>query len=506
MSSDRRNFLKAGASLAAFGLAAASATANAEATPGSAFSRYAPSRGSSPDADDYLGKLVPGLRAPGLAPVSFQTPDLKPPLSHEMINGRKTFRLSCEVVKREFLPGKWMDVWGYNGSMPGPTIECVQGDRIRVIVTNNLPEPTSVHWHGLELINDMDGVPGVTQDAIPAGKSFTYEFDMHQVGSFFYHSHIAMQEAMGMVGWLIIHPKVAYDPVCDRDFGLIFQNFAILPNQTIPDSRSMEWNWHTINGRSAPYTTPMLIKHGERVRVRLLNFSPEQHHPLHFHGHTFWLTATEGGRIPRSAWLPRNNNLVGVGMVHEFEFVANNPGDWIFHCHMVHHMMNHMVYPAGPDMRPDQSVEDYQKALPDIPEQDTDVKTSQVPGYPEDMVMMPMDAAGMKKIMGRKEVGGMRKGWMMGMMGMMTLFRVLPEDLYDKVMSGKSMSMPGHDMSKMSGDQSMKGQDMSKMSGDQSMKGHDMSGMSGEMSMPGMLKPGSIYNEVIRRVRQKRGG
>ena len=381
-----------------------------------------------------------------------QGPDLKS-LPHEMVDGRKTFRLSCEVVKQEFLPGAVMDVWGFNGSMPGPTIEVTQGDRVRIIVTNNLPEPTSMHWHGMELIADMDGVPGMTQDLIPPGGTFNYEFDLHQEGSFFYHSHIAMQEAMGMVGWLIIHPKVAFNPTCDRDFGLIFQNFFIPPNQTIPDSRRMDWNWHTINGRSGPYTTPLLVKHGERVRVRLLDFAPMQHHPIHLHGHTFWITGTEAGRIPPSAWIPRNNTLVGVAQVNDFEFVANNPGDWIFHCHMVHHMMNHMTYPVGPHMREGMSVEEYQAAIPDTVDQDMVITTKETadadnvpqkltPGFPEYMDMKMPDEV-MMKLMKRKEVAGMRKGWMMGVKGLMTSIRVLPHDLYDRVTSGDPSIKPG---------------------------------------------------------------
>ena len=114
---------------------------------------------------------------------------------------------------------------------------------------------------------------------------------------------------LGLVGFFIIHPRVSYDPPVDRDFALCFQNFFIPPNSTIPDTQRMDWNWHTINGRSGPYTTPLVCKHGERVRLRILDFSPMQHHPVHIHGHTFWVTGTEGGRIPKSAWLPGNNVL-----------------------------------------------------------------------------------------------------------------------------------------------------------------------------------------------------
>lgn len=454
MTTNRRDFLKTGAAIAAGGLLLSGSESPAEAAVGlDSYSRWEPSYGGPSNSPHYLGKLMPGLRGAGLPPIPMTGPDLQK-LPFEMQDGRKTFRLSCEVVKQEFLPGYFMDVWGFNGSMPGPTIEVNQGDKVRVLVTNNLPEPTSIHWHGLELIADMDGVPGLTQKPIAPGETFRYEFDLHQAGSFFYHSHIPMQEAMGMVGWLIIHPRKAFNPVCDRDFGLIFQNFMIRPNQTVADSRAMDWNWHTINGRSGPYTTPLVVKHGERVRVRLLDFSPMQHHPIHLHGHTFWVTGTEGGRIPESAWVPRNNTMVGVAQVHEFEFIANNPGDWIFHCHMVHHMMNHMTYPAGPRMRPDVSVQDYQKSIPDTVDQDLVVHTEQsgdadprpdhlTPGYPEKMIMEPMKPEAMKKIMDRREVKGMHEDWHTGVKGLMTVVRVLPEDLFDRVMSGGSSIKPG---------------------------------------------------------------
>jgi FtsP/CotA-like multicopper oxidase with cupredoxin domain len=436
----------AGFQVAAQGQPPNKAAAANDLTPGfDTYSRWKPTYGGRPDADLYLGKLVQGLRAVGEPPVEMKMPDL-PTLPFKMIGGVKEFELRCTPVKREFLPGYAMDVWGYNDTMPGPLIEAVQGDRVRFIVHNELPEPTTIHWHGLELPVQFDGVPELVQDPIMPGKSFVYEFDLHQTGTFFYHSHFPMQEAFGMVGGFIIHPKVAFDPPVDRDFLLIFQNFHIDPNQTIPDSMAMDWNWHTINGRSGPFTTPLVVKHGERIRVRLLDFSPMQHHPIHLHGHTFWETGHEGARIPSSAWVPRNNVLVGVAQATDFEFIASNPGDWIFHCHMVHHMMNHMVEQVGPRIRKDSDVADYQSHLAIRPEPRTDITTNkgfQTPGYPQKMqnMMMPQDM--MQRIMSRKEVRGMRMGWAMGVMGLMTVMRVLPPELFDLVMNGEHMIKPG---------------------------------------------------------------
>ena len=111
-----------------------------------------------------------------------------------------------------------------------------------------------------------------------------------------------------MVVFFIIHPRVSYDPPVDRDFALCFQNFFIPPNSTIPDTQRMDWNWHTINGRSGPYTPPLVCKHGERVRIRILDFSPMQHHPVHIHGHTFWGDGNGGREDPEkrlAAWEQR---------------------------------------------------------------------------------------------------------------------------------------------------------------------------------------------------------
>ena len=260
---NRRNFLKRGAAAAAAGVLGAGAAAGLPAraalstaseqppekpaaveqgpapasdnlhrsrppdaaAPFSEYSRYQPSFGGPVDSDHYLGKLVPGLRDPDLPPVPVETPDLAT-LPWKMVNGVKEFHLDCEPVTRELLPGNWMNFFGFNGTMPGPTIEAHQGDRVRLIVRNRLPEPTSIHWHGLELPIDNDGVPGVTQDPIPPGETYVYEFGLHQAGTFFYHPHMPMQETFGMVGYFIIHPAAAWRPAVDRDFLLIFQKTA----------------------------------------------------------------------------------------------------------------------------------------------------------------------------------------------------------------------------------------------------------------------------------------
>jgi FtsP/CotA-like multicopper oxidase with cupredoxin domain len=416
------------------------------------YPRMEPGVGGPVGSPTDRGKLVPGLRDPKLGPVPIHAPDLQT-LDWKMVNGAKEFHLTAEPVRRELLPGLWMDTYGYNGGMPGPSIEINQGDRVRIIVRNKLPEATSMHWHGLEVPVAMDGVPHLVQTLIEPGKTFTYEFTVHQEGTFFYHSHVGMQETMGMVGLFIVHPKTPHQPVIDKDFCLIAQEFQLRPNSTVPDTLAMEWNYLSFNGRCGPYTTPMVCRLGERVRIRFVNFSVIDHHPLHLHGHTFWVTGNEGGRIPEPAWVPSNNVLVGVAQAREIEFIANNPGDWILHCHMFHHMMNSMTSQAGPIVR------EFSK-----PEQ------MRVPGYPQNMLGMTMasmgkmesmkmdgmkpnnmkldgmsgtgqqspyamDMQGMGMIEGRREAAGMRSGWSMGVEGLSTVVRVLPPGLYDKLVN-----------------------------------------------------------------------
>ena len=344
-------------------------------------------------------------------PLPVVTPDL-PTLPPRRIDadGVKEFHLVAEPVRRDFLPGRPVDCWGFNGTMPGPTIEVTQGDRVRLVVENRLPELFAMHWHGFEIPIAMDGVPGLTQDPIAPGETFTYEFTLHQHGTFFYHSHMAMQEMMGMIGLFIMHPREAYRPRVDRDFGLIFQEWALRPNSSIPNTLEMDFNWFTINGRAGPATTPLLVRRGERVRIRMVNLGMD-HHPIHLHGNTFETVATEGGRIPRAAWQPGNTVLVGVAQARDIEFEATYPGDWMLHCHLPHHMMNHMVAMVGPmQMR-----------------HGTSDDAPQVPGFPQDM-FMAMDA-----VVEKPETRGLRPTWTGGVMGMMTLVRVLEDDLYEAI-------------------------------------------------------------------------
>lgn len=265
-------------------------------------------------------------------------------LPYEMKEGVKEFHLIAEPVVREFAPGMVVNCWGYNGTSPGPTIEAVQGDRVRLIVTNKLPEHTTIHWHGLILPNGMDGVGGLTQPQIAPGETFVYEFTLVQSGTFMYHPHAdeMVQMAMGAMGMFIIHPKNPQEHRVDRDFCFLLASYDIAPGTYTPNPSTMtEFNLWTFNSRVFPGIDSMNVRVGDRVRIRVGNLTMTNH-PIHMHGHTFEVTCTDGGWVPKSARWPEVTIDVGVGQMRAIEFTATHEGDWAFHCHKSHHTMGPM--------------------------------------------------------------------------------------------------------------------------------------------------------------------
>ena len=267
-------------------------------------------------------------------------------LPFKMKNGVKEYHLIAEPVEREFAPGMKVKCWGYNGWTPGPTIEAVEGDRVRFLVTNKLPEHTSIHWHGIFLPNGMDGVGGLTQPHIGPGETWVYEFTLRQHGTFMYHPHAdeMLQLAVGMMGFFIIHPKQQESPRVNRDFAMMLHEWAVHPGTYRPDPAVMtDFNMFTFNSKVFPAIDHLVVKTGDRVRIRIGNLSMDEH-PIHIHGHSFWITRTDGGRIPKTASWPETTVLVPVGATRDIEFIADAPGDWAFHCHKSHHTMNAMAH------------------------------------------------------------------------------------------------------------------------------------------------------------------
>jgi FtsP/CotA-like multicopper oxidase with cupredoxin domain len=370
------------------------------------------------------------------SPAPVEVPDL-PKLPSRMVDGVKEFHLIAEVVTTEFVPGRKVHAWGYNGSVPGPLLEANQGDRVRVIFENRLPEMTALHWHGFEVPMTQDGSLGLGQDPTPPGGKHVYEFTLNQHGTFFYHSHFPMQEMMGMLGMFVLHPASPPSPRVDKDFGIVIQEWMLLPNNTIPNTLAMEFNWLTFNGRSGPDCTPMIARLGDRVRIRFVNLGMD-HHPMHLHGNTFYVTGTEAGRIPGNRWIPENTVIVGVGQARDIEFDANYVGDWMLHCHLPHHMMNQMIPMVGP-VDHGAHAHHMTGGFGMYPIDDPSKK--QVPGYPQDM-WMNFD----EWVRPKPENHGLRAGWAAAMGGMMTLVRVLPSDKYDEMqeMRGKPVERQHH--------------------------------------------------------------
>lgn len=262
-------------------------------------------------------------------------------LPHRMVGGVKEFHLVAEEVDHEFVSGSKAKCWGYNGSTPGPTIEAVEGDRVRILVTNRLGEHTSVHWHGLLLPSGMDGVGGLTQPQIGPGETFAYEFTLRQHGTHMYHPHAdeMTQMAYGMMGLFIIHPR-SPDPI-DRDFAFLLHNWALKPGTWRPDPSIMvEFDQWTFNSKMFPAIEPLVVRTGDRVRIRVGNLSM-WNHPIHLHGVQFDVTGGDGGRWPRAQWRREVTETVSVGQMRDIEFTAV-AGDWALHCHMAHHTMNAM--------------------------------------------------------------------------------------------------------------------------------------------------------------------
>ena len=442
MNKARRAFLQATAALSA-GLIAAREAVATEAN------AQIPEK-SSRIHDQHTTSRNKSNLANSSISVAMETPDV-PNLAFDMDGGAKVFRLRAELVERKIAPFKTITVWGYNGTCPGPTIQVQQGDRVRVIFENGLPEATTLHWHGLEVPIEMDGVPYISQKPVLPGEKFVYEFTVHQEGTFFYHAHSAMQEMMGLVGMFIIHPAKAYTPHADHDFGLVLQEWALLPNLNVPNTANMEFNWLSFNGRSAPAITPMIARQGSRVRLRIVNLGMD-HHPIHLHGHQFVITGTEGGRAPESTWYPANTVLVGVAQARVVEFEAKYPGNWMVHCHLPHHMMNNMsdlmrdraiMTADQTEMRAMRQMQTlaasvgfrHQHPSPVAPNAET------VPGFPQDAFMeMSMDDAVRKP-----ETYGLPERWSAGMQGMMTLIRILPDKEYqemtERIKAGQSKDL-----------------------------------------------------------------
>ncbi|GAB5547022.1 MAG: copper oxidase [Sandaracinaceae bacterium] len=338
---NRRDLIKGGALVAAAGATLAAREASAQTN--RQWDRT------------YSGGSVDTPPAPAVASGGYrptETPN-GGSLPFRIVDGVKVFHLIPGEVDHEFAEGLTARCWGYNGRVNSTTIEAVEGERVRIYVTNRLQVPTTVHWHGLYLPNGMDGVSGLTQRPIAPGETFKYEFTLRQHGTYMYHSHhdVMTQEGMGLIGMFVIHPRnPSPDQRVDRDFTIMLSEWSIEAGAERPNAFAMsDFNVLTMNGRAHPGTAPLVVRTGQRVRIRFGNLSAMDHHPIHLHGYRFKVTATDGEGIPTSAQWPETSVLVATGQTRDIEFVADAPGDWLMHCHMTHHTMNQMGH-AFPNM------------------------------------------------------------------------------------------------------------------------------------------------------------
>ncbi len=278
-------------------------------------------------------------------------------LPSKVSNGIRYFELVAEPVTQEILPGVYINGWGYNGSIPGPTIKAYSGETVVIRLINKLPEPTSVHWHGLDVPNNMDGVPAVEPTPqIDPEHYFDYQFTIsNPAGTHMYHTHVnsAKQQMMGLSGAFIVLDPNGIDRA-NKDYFLMLEEFKlkglemgeVKPGVYELDTMSESFNFFTINGKCFPATTPLPVKYGDLVRIRL-GAVMHHAHPMHIHGHQFVVTAIDGNDVPTASLMKRNTVNVASGETYDVEFIADNEGIWPFHCHIPHHMTNNMGKELG---------------------------------------------------------------------------------------------------------------------------------------------------------------
>lgn len=304
------------------------------------------------EGDDHGAGLAEVAVPPSVDPESLplrgeRTVRLEPRLD----GGVKVFDLTAEAVRWEWLDGMWVTAWGYNGQVPGPEFWVDEGDRVRIDFTNELPVPTTIHWHGIDVPIEMDGVPAISQEPVAPGDSFTYEFDAVPAGTFWYHSHFdsARQLDMGLSGAFVV--RGGDEPEYDVDVVQLLDEWIRLPDGrngwegvAHAGHNPGEYNWFTINGKPFPATEEIVVEDGDRVRIRVVNVG-FQAHPMHQHGKRFTVVAKDGAPLPQP--YQADTVLVGAGERYDYEFVADRPGSWMFHCHILHHVGNDAVEPGG---------------------------------------------------------------------------------------------------------------------------------------------------------------
>ena len=304
---------------------------------------------------DTPGQAMRDMAAVDPTAVSYRAPvDARgdQPLEPRIENGVKVYDLEASVIEWNILPYERVVAYAFNHQVPGPRINLTEGDHVRFNVTNNLPQPTTIHWHGLIVPNAMDGPAEITQDPIPPGGHFSYDFVVQQAGTYFYHSHteVDRQQALGLYGALIVAPKNATHAIAaDQELVVQLQEWTEREGYTYP-AMPMEGvmpNFFTINGKSYPSTETVHLKVGQHLLVRFIGSQSAFIHPMHIHGGPFTVAATDGVALAESARYEKDTVNVGPGERYDVIWPAREPGKWLLHCHINHHTTNNNVEEQG---------------------------------------------------------------------------------------------------------------------------------------------------------------
>ncbi len=266
------------------------------------------------------------------------------PLEGEVKDGVREFRLTTAPIAWPITDDVTVAAYAYNGQVPGPLLRVTAGEKIRVILTNNLSEPTTIHWHGVDVPIEMDGVPGISQAPVEPGASFTYEFTVPNTpGTFWYHTHVNAdkQMALGLYGAFIIQPRNRMAPAWDSEHTLMLGEWTVKNGGNLPamPMEGMFPNYFTINGKAWDSTERFTARVGERVLFRLIG-SGSFSHPIHMHGVPFRIIAVDGHPLPPEQQMVRDTITVNPGERYDIVWTPTRPGTWLLHCHINHHTMN----------------------------------------------------------------------------------------------------------------------------------------------------------------------
>ena len=356
----RKDVLKlTGAS--AFALAASRASAAmAGALPTAAVSPAA-----GPNASEMRRLTTADLRA---------LPVLKPAGALKRTGHKRTFTLVLSSIMIQPLPGHSVQTRGINGVSPGPVLRMTEGDDIEITVVNRLAQDSSIHWHGVPVPFAMDGVAMISQTPIKPGEQFVYRWIAPQAGTYMYHAHYNDLEQENVIGMIVVAPQdpsreprydvdvpiavtsVDWDPARNVEAQAILANSMLMPAMAVNPKAdpnpgmgdSMErmdmTEYWCFNGKTFPATDPIRVKSGDLVRVRFANIT-SMSHPMHLHGHWFRWIAQDGAPLPTPYLM--NTIPVDPGRTVDIDFVANNPGVWPLHCHIVSHMVDNHDLMSG---------------------------------------------------------------------------------------------------------------------------------------------------------------